>query len=80
MGLTIPGLKNHQVVRFHEHGDGYRALLRNSESGDWSQSSGCSTHDRINVSVPDATGTVILCLERSPGRCREIIAGGIRGW
>src|SRR5208282_3521252 len=33
--------------------------------GSGNQSSRSSTHDRIRVSVPDATGTVILCLERS---------------
>ena len=34
MGLAIPGLKNHHVVRFHGHGDGCCALLGDTESGE----------------------------------------------
>ena len=43
--------------------------------GNGNQSSWSSTHDRIRVSVPNATGTFILCLERSLGRCRAMKAG-----
>src|SRR5271157_6154385 len=34
MGLAIPGLKNHHVVRFLGHGDGCCALLGDTESGE----------------------------------------------